>query len=127
MKLPTLPKLQKIKISPLFVAFCIPFGMMLLLMILKDVTPFGSRLMLYSDEWHQYYPFFKAYRLAILRGENLLYSWNVGMGMDYIGQISYYLASPLNLFSLLLPDSMVLTYFTMLMPIKLGLAGLFFA
>ncbi|MBE6958334.1 MAG: hypothetical protein E7447_04200 [Ruminococcaceae bacterium] len=127
MKLPKLPKMQKFKIDPLVMAFCIPFGLLLVLMILRHVTPFGDRLFLYSDEWHQYFPFFKAFRLAILRGDNLLYSWNVGLGMDYLGQISYYLASPLNLLSLLLPDSWILTYFTLLQPLKLSLASLFFA
>ena len=127
MRLPKLPRLQKVRINPLLMAFCIPFGLMLLLMLLQRVTPFGNRMLLYSDEWHQYFPFFKAFRLALLRGESLLYSWNVGMGMDYLGQISYYLASPLNLVSLLLPDGWVLTYFNLLQPLKLALASLSFA
>ena len=83
--------------------------------------------MLYSDMWHQYYPFFKAFRKALLSGDSLLYNWNIGMGIDFLGLISYYLASPLNLLSVLVPESFLLQYFALLMPIKLGLAGLFFA
>ena len=49
------------------------------------------------------------------------------MGLDYLGLISYYLASPLNLLSVLVPDAQVLNYFAMLTPIKLGLAGMFFS
>jgi len=49
------------------------------------------------------------------------------MGMDYLGLISYYLASPLNLLSVLVPAEFTLEYFSLLMPIKLGLASLFFA
>jgi len=49
------------------------------------------------------------------------------MGMDYLGLISYYLASPLYLLSAILPESWVLPYFAMLVPIKLGFAAMFFA
>ncbi len=109
-------------------AFAIPFIGMLLLMIICGYAPFGSKsAMLYSDEYHQYYPFFLAYRKALLSGQSLLYSWNVGMGMDYLGLISYYLASPLYLLSIFLPESWVLGYFELLSPVRLGLAGLFFA
>ena len=48
------------------------------------------------------------------------------MGMDYLGLISYYLASPLNLVSGLVPADWTLEYFSLLVPIKLGLACLFF-
>ena len=108
-------------------AFLIPFVGMLLVMLISGYKPFGKYSMLYSDMYHQYYPFFVAYRRALLSGDSLLYSWNVGMGMDYLGLISYYLASPLNLLSVLVPEKWLLSFFSLLMPIKLGLAGLFFA
>ncbi len=109
------------------VAFAIPVTAVVILMIFSECTPFGSKSMLYSDMFHQYFPFFKAFRKALLSGQSLLYSWDVGMGMDYLGLISYYLASPLNLLSVLLPESWVLPYFSLMVPIKLGLASLFFA
>ncbi len=111
----------------LLTAFAAPFLSIVLLMIVAGYTPFGNKSMLYSDMWHQYYPFFKSFREALRSGDSLLYSWNIGMGVDYLGLISYYLASPLNLLSAFLPESWMQGYFGMLMPIKLGLAGLFFA
>jgi uncharacterized membrane protein YfhO len=83
--------------------------------------------MLYSDMFHQYYPFFVEFRETLRSGESLLWNWSVGLGMDYLGLISYYLASPLNLLSVLVPDGWVLGYFSLLMPIKIGLASGFFA
>jgi len=109
------------------IAFAIPFAAFLMLLICVGATPFGSKSLLYSDCFHQYFPFFKEYRSALLSGQSLLYSWNVGMGMDYLGLISYYLASPLNLFSVFIPESWLLPYFTLLTPVKLGLASMFFA
>ncbi len=125
MKLPQRPLGRKW--NYLGLSFAFPAGLMLILMFVTGAEPFGKQTMLYSDMFHQYYPFFYAYRDAILSGKGLLWNWSVGMGMDYLGMISYYLASPLNLLSILVPEPWVLEYFSLLMPTKLGLAGLFFA
>ena len=108
-------------------AFMIPCFGMLMVMLVNGYHPFGERAMLYSDNYHQYYPFFLAFRRSLLSGESLLYNWDIGMGVDYLGLIAYYLGSPLNLLSVLVPESQVLNFFSLLMPIKLGLAGLFFS
>ena len=108
-------------------AFLIPFCGMLAVMLVNGYHPFGSAAMLYSDNYHQYYPFFVAFRRALRSGSSLLYSWDVGMGVDYLGLIAYYLGSPLNLLSVLVPDGQVLNFYCMLVPIRLGLAGLFFS
>ncbi len=122
-----LPQLNKIKWNYTMLAFLAPVIGMFFVMIIRGFEPFGSTSMLYSDMYHQYYPFFVAFRRALLKGDSLLYSWSVGMGMDYLGLISYYLASPLNLLSVLIPENFLLEYFSLLMPIKLGFAGMFFA
>jgi len=122
-----LQKLRQIKWNYLLIAFAMPVVGMLCVMIVAGAEPFGTASMLYSDMYHQYYPFFKAFRRALLSGDSLLYSWNVGMGMDYLGLISYYLASPLNLLSVFVPESLLLEFYSLLMPVKLGLASLFFA
>ena len=112
---------------PLLLAFLLPPAVMLVIYFITSITPFGSQTLLYSDNFHQYYPFFRQFRQALRSGESLLWTWSVGMGMDYLGLISYYLASPLNLLAVILPEGWVLPYFTLLMPIKLGLASGFFA
>lgn len=122
-----LQMLKNRKWNSLVMAFAIPFLSFLCLMIVKGMAPFGDSSMLYSDSYHQYYPFFLAFRKALCSGESLLYSWDVGLGMDYLGLIAYYLASPLNLVSVVLPESWMLGYFSLLVPIKLSLASLFFA
>ena len=122
-----LSKIKQTKWNYLALAFAFPVLGMFGVMICCGFEPFGDRSMLYSDMYHQYYPFFKAFRSALLSGDSLLYTWDIGMGMDYIGLISYYLASPLNLLSVLVPEMWLLEYFSLLMPVKLGLASLFFA
>ena len=122
-----LNQLKNRKWNYLAMAFAFPVVGMLVVMLFSQYAPFGKYSMLYSDMYHQYFPFFKAFRKALLSGESLLYSWNVGMGMDYLGLISYYLASPLNLLSVLVPERFLLEFFSLLVPVKLGLASLFFA
>ncbi len=121
-----------------FLGFLIPFlGMCLVYLIMSICfesqesyfAPGTNRIfsMLYSDCYHQYFPFFKAFRQNILSGRSLLYCWDVGMGLDYIGLYAYYLGSPLNWLSILVPEAWLLDFFTLLTPIRLGLAGMFFA
>ena len=116
------------KWGPLLLAFLIPFLCFVGAMIAEGCVPFGSRkAILYSDEYHQYYPFFLSLRNALRSGQSLQFNWQIGMGIDYLGLAAYYLGSPLNLLSVLVPDSLTLHYFAILVPIRLGFAGLFFA
>ena len=101
------------KYAYLLLAFAIPFIGMLLVFLISGYQPFGGASILYSDMYHQYYPFFVAFRKALLSGESLLWNWSVGMGMDYLGLISYYLASPLYLLSVFVPEDLLLEYFSL--------------
>ena len=78
-----------IKWNSLTLAFLFPFAGMLFVMLISQYEPFGKYSMLYSDMYHQYYPFFVAFRDALRSGESLLHSWSVGLGMDYLGLIAY--------------------------------------
>ena len=49
------------------------------------------------------------------------------MGTDYLGLFAYYVASPLNWLSALIPETHLLDFYTLLVPIRMGFAGLFFA
>ena len=113
----------------LWLAFGIPVGLMLIVMLSAGAEPFrgGAVSMLYSDMYHQYFPFWVEFGRAIREGKGLLWNWAAGLGMDYLSLISYYLASPLNLVSAIVPESLSLEVYSLLMPIKLGLASLFFA
>ena len=123
-----LPQLKQHKWNYLALSFFVPLIGFLSILLFGGYEPFGNgRSMLYSDMYHQYYPFFVSFRNMLRSGDSLLYNWNVGMGLDYLGLYSYYLASPLNLLTVILPESWMLEYFSLLAPIKLGLASLFFA
>ena len=123
-----LPQIKQYKWNYLALSFFVPLIGFLSIMLFGGYEPFGdSRSMLYSDMYHQYYPFFVSFRNMLRNGDSLLYNWNIGMGLDFLGLFSYYLASPLNLLTVLLPENWMLEYFSLLSPIKLSLASLFFA
>ena len=111
----------------LALAFLLTFLCYSLVMLVSRYSPFGSSSILYSDMYHQYYPFFVEFRRVLRSGGSLVYNWHLGLGVDYLALIAYYVASPLNLLSVLVPEGMLLGFFSMLVPVKLGLSGLFFA
>ena len=115
------------KRNTLALAFAFPTVGMLFIMLIGHLTFVGQYSMLYADMYHQYFPFFLEFRRSILSGESLIYNWNIGLGMDFLGLIAYYLGSPFNLISIIVPENFLTSYFSLLVPIKLGFASLFFA
>ena len=70
-------------------AFLIPTLLMLVLFIIQGIYPFGSRSFLYMDMYHQYMPFFSEFVEKIKAGEGLAYSWNVGIGSNFLALYVY--------------------------------------
>lgn len=122
-----LKKSIRIQWNPiLFAAWAIPSGIMLLLFIINGIYPFGDRSFLYSDMYHQYMPFFTEFMEKVKVGEPLYYSWNVGVGSNFLALYVYYLASPLHWIAFLLPQSLLIEFMSYLVIVKVGLCGLTF-
>ena len=111
----------------LFLAFFIPFLLMFIAFRIAGVSPFGKNQILVTDLWHQYYPFMVDYQDKLQHGGSLLWTWKSGGGTNYIALISYYLASPLNFFSVLVPADKLREFLYIITCIKIGLAGFFYA
>ncbi|SHM17269.1 YfhO family protein [Ruminococcus flavefaciens] len=108
-------------------SFLIPFSIMLYAFGIYGVHPFGDRQILVVDLWHQYYPFFRVVREKLVSGGSFLYSWENGMGTNFLSLISYYAASPLNWLSVLFDDDHVRDALTFILCAKIGFAGAFFS
>ncbi len=108
----------------LLAAFFIPVVVMLLIFWIKGIFPFGEESFLRTDMYHQYAPFFSEFQHKLKTGGSLLYSWDVGMGVNFAALYAYYLASPLNWLILLCPKSLVIEFMTYSIVIKTGLCGL---
>ncbi len=110
----------------LLAAWGIPAGIMLILFVACGIFPFGDRSFLYMDMYHQYMPFFSEFMEKVKAGENLYYSWNVGVGSNFLALYVYYLASPLHWLAFLFPQAHLLEFMSYLVIVKIGLCGMAF-
>ena len=105
-------------------AFLIPVMSMLVIFYAKNIYPCGGGTFLRTDMYHQYAPFFSELQYKLKNGGSLLYSWDVGLGINFTALYAYYLASPLNFLVVLLPKTLVIEFMTYMIVLKIGLSGL---
>lgn len=108
----------------LIAAFVVPVIIMLIIFIQRGIFPFGEESFLRTDMYHQYAPFFAEFQYKLKNGGSLLYSWDVGLGINFAALYAYYLASPLNWLIALCPKALVIEFMTYSIVIKTGLCGL---
>ncbi|MGN1129753.1 MAG: YfhO family protein, partial [Ruminococcus sp.] len=111
----------------IFLSFLTPFILMCIAFAVMGCEPFGDKQILVTDLWHQYYPFLVDFQDKLKHGESLFWSWTQGGGTNYFALMSYYLASPLNFFTVFLPYEWLRMFLTFSVALKIGLAGGFFA
>lgn len=105
------------------ISFIIPVVAMILIFIFRGIFPFGKETFLRTDMYHQYAPFFSEFQYKLHHGGSLLYSWDVGLGINFSALYAYYLASPMNWLLLLCPKGLILEFMTYMIVVKIGLAG----
>lgn len=106
-------------------AFFVPFMVMVLVCMGKGYFPFGDNQIAIIDMYHQYVPFLNELQYKLQNFESLFYSWNGAGGTNFVSLFAYYTASPLNLLLILVPQEFLMEAITLLVFIKIGLAGLF--
>lgn len=118
-------KVRKLNVMKLFpwLAFGLPVLLMLIVFAVDGIYPFGNRCFLSTDLYHQYTPFFTEFMRAIREGKGLAYSWNIGVGSNFLALYVYYLASPLHFLGLLVPERHIIEFLTYLVVFKIGLCG----
>lgn len=96
----------------------ITLGIMLVLYAVGGIYPFGTTSTAWTDGFAQYIPFLSELKTKIAEGGSLLFSWNIGGGINFWSIIGYYLASPLNLIALLFPVEEMQNAFSLITLIK---------
>ena len=109
----------------LYGAFFLPVFILVLVFALTDIYPFGEQQLAIIDMYHQYVPFLGELQYRLHGGGSLFYSWNSGGGCNFWCLMSYYGASPLNLLLILFPASLLMEGVSVIILIKIGLAGSF--
>ncbi len=111
----------------LLAAFFVPVIILVVIFAQRGIFPFGEESYLRTDMYHQYAPFFSEFRHKLTTGGSLLYSWDIGMGVNFAALYAYYLASPVNWLVALCPQGLVIEFMTYMIVLKTGLCGLSFA
>lgn len=104
--------------------FFIPFFVMCIVCVLCGVEPFGDKSLVIIDGLHQYMPFFSELYEKLKNGDSLFYSWNGGLGYNFITLWAYYLSSPLNLLILFGKKASLNMIVSWIIVLKISLTGL---
>lgn len=103
------------------------FGGMFVAYSFVGMWPFGEKTGMIVDMHHQYAPLLAGLRESILNLSNPLYTFEAGLGTNYLSMFGYYLASPLNLLLVLFPERFLAEGILFITLIKNALCGAFFA
>ncbi|WRS28559.1 YfhO family protein [Oscillospiraceae bacterium MB08-C2-2] len=111
----------------LFLAFILPVAIALAVFMILGAYPFGDSTLLTLDMDSEYIDYYAQIH-RFFRGEgSLLRSWNMGMGLDMLGLVAFYTASPFLLLVVLFPLEKITEAVLLMTLLKLGLAGLLFS
>lgn len=111
----------------LLLSFAVPAAIFAGFWAVQGITWNGEVTPLIYDMRAQYMPFMASLRY-VLNGEgSLFYDWSLGMGGSYLSMFAYYIASPLNLITVLFPLEEMPNAIYLLTLLKIGLAGLTFS
>ncbi len=92
------------------------------------VWPFGEKSVMIVDMHHQYAPMLSELREMILTGQfNPLYTFETGIGANFLSLFGYYLASPFNLLLLLFPEHLLTEGILVITLLKNALSAALFA
>lgn len=111
----------------IILAFFVPFILMFAAYAAADFYPFGENQVAVIDMYHQYFPFISQLQEKLQTGGSLLYSWNGGMGTNFVTLLSYYAASPLYFLTVFVPQEYLMEAVTLIILIKISLASAFMA
>lgn len=122
-KMAKLSQIKEKKNVVFLLSFLLPFVMMLIIIIAKGVYPFGGKCILRTDFYHQYLPFYSELKYKLSNFRSLLYTYDVGLGTNFVTLFAYYLACPLNIFLFFVPQDFVLEFMTFMIVLKIALSG----
>ena len=114
---------RKQRLSDCLVCFFTVTVFLTVIFKIYDIAPLGSHSLTIKDATIQYLDFF-AYLKDVLEGKNnIFYTFGKTLGGTTVAVFSYYLTSPLNLLVYFFDKTELLSFFDIVVLIKLGLAA----
>ncbi len=109
----------------IIISFLLAALLMNIVYIIKGIFPYGENTIVKVDLYHQYGPFHEEFRERVLNGRSLFYSWETGIGKNFIAQMAYYTASPISLLMFLFPQTAMQDAMALFILIKIAFSGAF--
>jgi uncharacterized membrane protein YfhO len=107
----------------LILSFFTPIALLGVAFASIGVYPFGANSIMIIDNFHQYTPFLMEFGEMLRNGRSLMFSWDGGLGTNFLVRYAYYLSSPLNFFSVLFPEKWTHEYLLSLVLLRCGISG----
>ena len=117
----------KIANSKIYViTFLISMFVISLLYIFNNVTPFGEKSLLCIDFYHQYGPMLGELYDKVHHGTNLIYSFNMGLGLPFFRNFLNYMSSPFNIIIFLFSRYDLVTSYSYIIGLKAVMSSISF-
>ena len=107
-------------------AFFIPFILMIIILSITGIWPFGTKTILTSDLENQYVQFFSYLREIYKGNHSIFYTFSKTFGGEMLSLYAYYLMSPLNIILLFFRTEWLPQAIELLILIKISLCSLTF-
>lgn len=107
-----------------FLSFIIPITIFLIANTLNNNFPIGEYTLSIYDGSLQHPGFLEIFKDSLLGNSSIFYSFSGALGYNFFATFIYYLASPLNLFSIFFKTEYYVIFYSILSYIKIGLCGL---
>lgn len=107
--------------------FGIVFMIMMVLYWISAFAPFGENHLALMDAKIQYLDFFSYFKDVLAGDNDISYTFGKTLGGNNIAVFSYYLSSPFNLLVVFFDKTELLTFFDILVALKLGTAAVTFS
>ena len=107
-------------------AFFIPFILMIIILSITGIWPFGTKTILTSDLENQYVQFFSYLREIYKGNHSIFYTFSKTFGGEMLSLYAYYLMSPLNIILLFFRTEWLPQAIELLILVKISLCSLTF-
>jgi len=105
-------------------SFIVPVIVFLVIATITDFLPFGKKMLVVYDAYFEYSTFLAELGDILRNGKSIFYTLRGGMGVNFYSILNLYCGSPLNLLTVFFKRENIYIFYTLMIYLKVGLAGL---
>ena len=98
--------------------FIVSIGIICIIYIINEISPFGDKSLLQVDFYHQYGPMLGELYDRVHNFSSLIYSFNMGLGLPFFRNFLNYMSSPLNIIMFFFKRNNIVTSYAIIIGLK---------